>query len=125
MPIGISGRSESASDVKMDYMKLLVTQLQNQNPLEPLDNNEMSAQLAQFSQLEQLESMNTSFSKTLHAQERNEAVALIGKQVTFFPPGTVEPWVGEVSGVNVSDTNVTLQVGAFEVELSDVQEVTK
>lgn len=124
MAIGIGGKSATAQDVKMDYLNLLVTQLQHQNPLEPLDNNEMAAQLAQFSQLEQLENMNTSFGRTLHAQERNEAVALIGKQVTFFPAGSVEAWVGEVEGVNVTDTKVTLQVGAFEVELSDIQEVT-
>ncbi len=41
----------SSSKIQTDYMKLLVTQLQNQNPLEPLDNNEMASQLAQFSQL--------------------------------------------------------------------------
>ncbi|MHC4424212.1 MAG: flagellar hook capping FlgD N-terminal domain-containing protein, partial [Planctomycetota bacterium] len=44
----------SASDIQMDYMKLLITQLQNQNPLEPLSNNEMASQLAQFSSLQQL-----------------------------------------------------------------------
>ena len=32
----------SASSIQMDYMKLLITQLQNQNPLEPMDNNEMA-----------------------------------------------------------------------------------
>jgi len=51
----------SATDLQTDYMKLLVTQLQNQNPLEPLDNKDMSAQLAQFSQLQQTENLNTSF----------------------------------------------------------------
>ena len=48
----------SASKIQMDYMNLLITQLQNQNPLEPLDNNQMATQLAQLSQLQQLESMN-------------------------------------------------------------------
>jgi len=57
--------SVSASSIQADYMKLLVTQLQNQNPLEPLDNNEMASQLAQFSQLQQLESMNSNFESFL------------------------------------------------------------
>ena len=48
----------SSGAQKMDFMKLLVTELQNQNPLEPLDNQQMAAQLAQFSQLEQSEQMN-------------------------------------------------------------------
>ena len=73
----------SASDIQMNYMKLLVTQLQNQNPLEPMDNNEMASQLAQFSQLQQLETMNSSFADILSTTERNYANSLIGKEISF------------------------------------------
>jgi flagellar basal-body rod modification protein FlgD len=73
----------SASDIQMNYMKLLITQLQNQNPLEPLDNKEMASQLAQFSQLQQLESMNSNFASVLSATERNYANSLIGKEISF------------------------------------------
>jgi flagellar basal-body rod modification protein FlgD len=68
----------------MDYMKLLVAQLQNQNPLEPLDNNEMASQLAMFSQLQQLESMNSSFAKVLDTVESAYANSLIGKNISFL-----------------------------------------
>jgi flagellar basal-body rod modification protein FlgD len=68
----------------MDYMKLLVTELQNQNPLEPLDNQEMAAQLAQFSQLQQLESMSLSFAEVLDVTNRTYANSLIGREVTFL-----------------------------------------
>ena len=73
----------SASDIQTDYMKLLVAELQNQNPLEPLDNKEMASQLAQFSQLEQLESMNNSFAEILASVQRAYAGSLLGKQVSF------------------------------------------
>ena len=56
--MAIESTMSTASEIQMDYMKLLVVQLQNQNPLEPLNNNEMASQLAQFSQLSQLETMN-------------------------------------------------------------------
>ena len=59
----------SSSQIQMDYMNLLIVQLQNQNPLEPLDNNQMATQLAQLSQLQQLESMNKNL------QALNEAYA--------------------------------------------------
>ena len=62
-----------SSDIKMDYMKLLVAELQNQNPLEPMDNNEMASQLSQFSMLEQMESMNSNFAKTLESIEHDHA----------------------------------------------------
>lgn len=82
---------QTASDIQMDYMKLLVEQLKSQNPLEPLDSNDMAAQLAQFSQLQQLEQANTnlsamssSFGQILAATNRSYANSLIGKTVTFF-----------------------------------------
>ncbi len=81
----------SASEIQMDYMKLLVEQLKNQNPLEPLDSNDMASQLTQFSQLQQMEQANTnlsalnsSFEGILTATNRNYANSLIGKTVTFF-----------------------------------------
>ena len=92
----------SASQIQMDYMKLLITQLQNQNPLEPLDNNEMASQLAQFSQLSQLESMNSSFAQVLENSKDSYAMSLIGKEVRFFgqlPDGSVELVTGVVTQV--------------------------
>ena len=74
----------TSSDIQLDYMKLLIAQLQNQNPLEPLDNNEMASQLAQFSGLSQLESMNSSFADVLVMAERTYANSLLGKTVTFY-----------------------------------------
>ena len=76
--------TNTASNIQMDYMQLLITQLQNQNPLEPLDNNEMASQLAQFSQLQQLESMNESFAQVLATTELTYANSLIGKEVSFM-----------------------------------------
>ena len=85
----------SASDIQMDYMKLLIAQLQNQDPLEPLNNNEMASQLAQFSQLQQLESMNSNFAEVLAITNRSYvnslrsyANSLIGQKVTFFTQDT-------------------------------------
>lgn len=93
----------SASDIQMDYMKLLVTQLQNQNPLEPLDNNEMASQLAQFSSLQQLESMNLSFADVLVTINRSYANSLLGRNVTFYArdemSGALDKVVGTVDSV--------------------------
>jgi flagellar hook assembly protein FlgD len=103
----------SASDIQMDYMKLLVTQLQNQNPLEPLDNNEMASQLAQFSQLQQLESMSLSFADVLITINRSYANSLLGKNVTFYArdetTGELNKKVGTVDSVfNDPDTGESL-----------------
>ena len=114
----------TASDIQMDYMKLLIVQLQNQNPLEPLDNNEMASQLAQFSQLSQLETMNSSFSKALEAAERTYANSLIGKEVSFTAE-TMEGTPDIVSGtveqvVNDFEGQVVLLSGDYVISLEDV-----
>lgn len=46
---------------KDEFMKMLVTQMQNQDPMDPIDNSAMTAQLAQFSALEQMENLNSKF----------------------------------------------------------------
>jgi flagellar basal-body rod modification protein FlgD len=116
-----------ASVIQMDYMKLLVAQLQNQNPLEPLDNQEMASQLAQFSQLQQLESMNSSFARVLTSVEREYASALIGKEVSFpvvADDGTAEAHSGTVEQVyHNNDGDILLAVGQYIVGLDDILSV--
>jgi len=73
----------SVSQTQLDYMNLLVTQLKNQNPLEPMDNKEMTSQMTQFSQLQQLEDINSTFSEALQSANLNYASSLLGKEVTF------------------------------------------
>jgi len=103
----------TASDIQMDYMKLLITQLQNQNPLEPMDNDEMASQLAMFSQLQQLENMSQSFSDALVTANRTYANSLLNKTVTFYvndeQTGEMIQKVGKVESVfNDPETNECL-----------------
>ena len=118
----------SASDIQMDYMQLLIAQLQNQNPLEPLDNNEMASQLAQFSQLAQLESMNTSFADVLIAANRTYANSLLGKNVTFYATnqisGALEEKVGIVDSVFNDPGTGESRVGVIVDNSGVVEEFT-
>ncbi len=117
----------SSSDIQADYMKLLVTQLRNQNPLEPLDNKDMSAQLAQFSQLQQVENLNTSFSKVLESVQRSYASSLIDKEISFkaqASDGTVEIKTGQVEEVTIgAEGEILLTVGDRQVKLADVTSI--
>lgn len=117
----------SASKIQMDYMNLLITQLRNQNPLEPLNNNEMASQLAQFSQLQQLESMNTRFADVLTTAERTYANSLIGKEVSFeveTDSGTTDVASGVVQQVyNNVEGEILLVAGDRRVTLKDILSV--
>lgn len=66
------------------FLTLLLTQLQNQDPTNPMDNTEMTAQLAQFSQLEQLANMNSAIETMtgyIQAQNQFQTLTMIGKDV--------------------------------------------
>ena len=73
---------------KDDFLKLLVTQLQNQDPLSPMSGSDFAAQLAQFSSVEQLSNINSTLTQSVSAnqllsQSISNALAatFIGKQV--------------------------------------------
>jgi len=120
----VTSTTSSASDLQMDYLNLLVTQLQNQDPLEPMDSNDMSSQLAQFSELQQLEEMNSSFGEMLESAQRSYAGSLIGKDVSFSATaadGSVESLSGEVEEVLVEEGgDIALIVGENSISLADV-----
>lgn len=67
-----------------DFLRLLITQLRNQDPLKPMDNQEFAAQLATFNSLGQLIEINGKLSKLQGAQSLTgqfNAASLIGKEV--------------------------------------------
>lgn len=121
--MSVTDATANASDLQMQFMTLLVTQLQNQNPLEPMDNKDMSAQLAQFSQLEQMESMNNSFTQVLDSVQKEYASSLIGKDISFATTaedGSEETQTGAVEEVLMENGDMELIVGDYHVELADV-----
>ena len=117
----------TASNIQMDYMKLLITQLKNQDPLDPLDNNEMATQLAHFSELAQLESMNINFAQVLSTIQQGYASSLIGKNVEFITlteNGNEQTVSGIVEQVYRNfDGEIFLAVGNYMVSLEDVMSV--
>jgi len=115
--------SVTATNLQMDYMKLLVAQMQNQNPLEPLDNKEMASQLAQFSQLQQLESINSNFAEVLATNERMYANSLIGKEISFIgetESGSREIMSRTVEQVSNIDGEATLVADDYIIGLEDI-----
>ena len=70
---------------KEDFLHLLITQLQNQDPLNPTDHTEFTAQLAQFSSLEQLSNVNDNLEQLQNFQastHNTQAISLLGKEIT-------------------------------------------
>ena len=68
---------------KNEFLQLLVTQLKNQDPLNPMDNQRFSVDLATFSQLEQLISINGKLDKSSAGGDLSSVAAYLGKEVTL------------------------------------------
>ena len=106
---------------KDEFLKLLITQLKYQDPLQPMDDKEFIAQIAQFSSLEQMKNMSTSI-------ENMKAYSLIGKLVsatyTDEKTGEIKSAEGEVEGVRVISGNVYLTVNGQDIPADKVQEVS-
>ena len=71
---------------KDDFMKLLIAQLQNQDPTNPMKDNEFIAQMAQFSALEQTMNLSKSFDKFAEAQNQSQLIqynSFAGKEVRW------------------------------------------
>lgn len=83
---GTTQSSTAASSNNLDknaFLKILMAQLSNQDPLGNQDNSQYIAQMAQFSALEQSQNMNTSMEKMLVSQRVTEGSMMIGKNVAF------------------------------------------
>lgn len=96
------------------FLKLFTTQLQNQNPLDPVKNEAFVAQLAQFSQLEAITKMSSSMDSlvnSLQGQRLSDGASLIGKKVAA-PRGSAEL----VAGSSISGL-ISLPSGASQVRL--------
>ncbi|HET6439941.1 MAG TPA: flagellar hook capping FlgD N-terminal domain-containing protein [Anaeromyxobacter sp.] len=79
--------SSSTDDLGEDaFLKLLTTEMQNQDPLQPVDNTQMLAQLAQFSQLSEIQKLSSKIDNMVTATNSASeltATQLVGKQVSF------------------------------------------
>ena len=113
---------------KDDFLKLLVTQMQNQDPMNPTDNKESIAQLASFSSLEQMTNiataMNTlSQSMTNFSQQSSltQGAAMIGKWVSGVDTDGKTPLEGTVEAAKWLDGNPKLQIRKEDGTLVDLE----
>lgn len=88
------------------FLKLLLTQMQNQDPTNPMDDREFIAQLATFSSLEQLTQMNQTAELLYFEQKSQQLMAisdLIGKEVSWRGEESNQESTGKVTGVKYND----------------------
>ncbi|MDT8901296.1 flagellar hook capping FlgD N-terminal domain-containing protein [Anaeroselena agilis] len=108
-------RQANDSMGKDEFLKLLITQLQNQDPLSPMNDTDFIAQMAQFSGLEQMQNMNTMMQTT-------KATSMIGSLVTWANDKG-ELLSGVVTGVQIVNGQPKLMIGDTQIDVDKVATV--
>ncbi len=116
----VTGKQVSQSLGKDDFLKLLITQLSNQDPTSPMENTEFIAQMAQFSSLEQMTNMNQEFAKLNAMMVSSQGVNTIGKIVDIDVGGTSV--TGKVEAVTYG-ANPQVRIGNMYYDMKQISAV--
>jgi flagellar basal-body rod modification protein FlgD len=120
MDTGTVSRLSSAFDSDM-YLNLLLVELKNQNPEEPVNNSEMVQQISSLSMVEGMNNLNTSFGQLLDLYRMATGSQMVGKQVEYSHDGGLA--TGTVDYVNTGGDSVKLVVAGREIGLDQVTRI--
>jgi flagellar basal-body rod modification protein FlgD len=102
--------TDPSKDSGQDFMRLIIEQLKNQDPMNPLNSGEFTTQLAQINSLEQLINMNTLMEQFIGGGKLADATALIGRYVEGMDANGTSI-AGTVESVEVIDGVPSLKIG--------------
>jgi len=105
------------------FLRLLITQLRYQDPLQPMQDREFIAQMAQFSSLEQMQNLNASLDSLRLMEAASQAASLIGREVTLLSPSGTDTITGIVESVTFNLGVPQIVVDGVEYPLGLVMEV--
>ena len=123
---GLTSRVPKKQMGKDDFLLLLTKQLQNQDPMKPMDNMEFVAQMAQFTSLEQMTNMNKSIERFVASANQSykiQAMSMLGWTVTAKLADSPEPITGAVSAVSFQDGVPIFRVGGKDVTMDEIIKV--
>ena len=111
---------------KDDFLRILVTQLRNQDPMQPLQDSDFIAQMAQFTSVEQL--MNMSNEMTMLRQNLGMASSMIGKDIAWYDyteTGELVPYSGQVESILIKDNVQYAIVGDSQIPLDKIVSIAE
>ncbi len=123
-PTSTAGTTPTSGMGENDFLKLMMDQLQAQDPLNPSDPTQFLSELAQFTSLEQQTNIATTTATSATQQANASALALLGHTVSYTDSSGVAQ-SGTVSKVDFSASGPTLTIGAASgISLSSVSEAS-
>ena len=117
----IATGSLTSNEVRDEFLQLLVAQLRQQDPLDPVKQDEFLGQLAQFSTLEGVEKLNANFASMLQLQTLTDGADLIGRGVIYTDNG--QEYVDTVQAVQATNGELYVVFPDRAVPISQVNSV--
>jgi flagellar basal-body rod modification protein FlgD len=105
------------------FLQLLLTQLQNQNPLDPMNTTDFATQLASLSEVGSLDTLNSNFTNLSQVQQLSSANSLVGRTVNYTPTGSTSASSGVVTGVTVQNGSVDLTINNNNIPIGSINSV--
>jgi flagellar basal-body rod modification protein FlgD len=105
------------------FLKLLISQLENQDPDNPTDPTQFLSETADFEEVQQLSALSTDMTSLVSAQQSSAATSMLGQQVAGTD-ASGNPVSGIVTGVQLTSSGPVLTVGNDSVPFSGVTAVT-
>ena len=105
-----------------DFLNMLLTELQNQDPLSPMDSSQMLTQIGQISQVSSTQTLTDTLNSMLLGQNVSNATALVGKSVDGIADSGSEI-TGNVDSVTISNNQPVLNIGTDTMQLTNVKSV--
>ncbi len=119
-----NGRKIDNTLGKDDFLKLLIVQLENQDPTKPLEDKEFISQMAQFSSLEKMTEMNATLSNMILNYKSNLSYSLLGNFVEVFDSTTGKINSGMVTEVSFRETGPEIILNGLSYSIDDVTKVS-
>jgi flagellar basal-body rod modification protein FlgD len=106
---------------KDEFLQILVTQLKNQDPTQPMQDREFIAQMAQFSMLEQMSNLNQTMQQYMKKQkDMSDYSDMIDKKVSWINEETKETVSGIVKGVVLKEDRFYYQIDKQEIPVETI-----
>ena len=118
-----AGATDAFRDLDIDhFLKLMIVEMQNQDPLNPMDNQEMLAQISQIREVAATTQLSETLESLLLGQAIASATSLLGKEVVALTD-TGSEVVGVVDRVTIAEGKPRLHIGNQSVRLENVRAV--
>ena len=116
-------QNDALRDLNLDeFLKVMITELQNQDPLNPMDNAQILQQISQMREIQSTDQMRETLDSVLLGQTLVSASTMIDRDITALTESGKEV-AGRVESVTIEDGKPLLHIGSEKIRLTNIRSI--